>query len=285
MQKRKLLCTNKYYAVVVNRRSFLTALVPTTLAPLWFGCREPHWFEVTHTPIHMSRIQPRRLLHISDIHISDGMGAADLEPGFRAGLATRPDLICLTGDFVSYTSGFDQTGLRHLLRLAADTAPTYAVLGNHDGGAWLARERGSLPTDFMRKILSTSGVRVLHNESAIEQGLTLVGLGDYWSGEFDPERAFQNAVPSSPTIVLCHNPDGKKHLQKHFWNLMLSGHTHGGQARIPGLTPLWSPVHDKRFIAGRYDWQGRQLFITRGLGSPHHVRAFCRPEVSILNLS
>jgi predicted MPP superfamily phosphohydrolase len=69
------------------------------------------------------------------------------------------------------------------------------------------------------------------------------------------------------------------------WDIMLSGHTHGGQARIPGINPSWTPVQDKRFLAGLYSWEGRYLFITRGLGSPRHVRAFCRPEVSILELA
>jgi predicted MPP superfamily phosphohydrolase len=68
------------------------------------------------------------------------------------------------------------------------------------------------------------------------------------------------------------------------YDLQLSGHTHGGQARIPGVNPGWIPVEDKRFVAGRYQWEGRQLFITRGIGSPKHVRMFCRPEVSILDV-
>jgi uncharacterized protein len=232
----------------------------------------------------MPGIRPKRILQISDIHMSDGMGANDLEPGFRAGLAARPDLICLTGDYVSYTQGFDRTGLLRLLRHAADSARTYAVLGNHDGGAWIARSRGSHSTEPMRELLVSAGIRVLHNDSALEDDLTLVGLADLWSGELDPVRAFAKVAPSTPSVVLCHNPDGKQLLQQYSWNLMLSGHTHGGQARIPGLTPLWSPVTDKRFLAGLYPWEGRQLFITRGLGSPKHVRAFCRPEVSILDV-
>ena len=268
----------------MNRRTFLASLPPVGLAGAWFGFGEPHWFEVTHTCVRIPGIRPKRILHISDIHISDGMGARDLEPGMRAGLAAKPDLICLTGDFVSTTSGFDITGLQRLLRMAADTAPSYAVLGNHDGGAWIARFGGNRSTQMMRDLVSSAGVRMLHNEAAVEGDLALVGVGDYWSNELDPDTAFSRKAPSAATVVLCHNPDGKKRLEQHSWNLMLSGHTHGGQARIPGFCPLWAPVRDKRFIAGLYNWQGRQLFITRGLGSPKHVRAFCRPEISVLDL-
>jgi predicted MPP superfamily phosphohydrolase len=268
----------------MTRRSLLSTLAPACLAPAWFRYVEPRWFDLSRTRVRMPGIRPKRILHISDIHISDGMGAADLEPGFRAGLAARPDLICLTGDFIGNTSGFDRAGLQRLLRMAADTAPSYAVLGNHDGGAWIARFGGSSSTDMIRELVASAGVRMLHNESAVEDDLTLVGVGDYWSGEVDAERAFSRVNPSAATVVLCHNPDGKRLLERHSWNLMLSGHTHGGQARIPGFCPPWAPVIDKRFLAGLYTWQGRQLFITRGLGSPHHVRAFCRPEVSLLDL-
>jgi predicted MPP superfamily phosphohydrolase len=269
----------------VNRRSFIATLVPTPLAASWFRYGEPNWFEITRTRIRIPGIRPTRILHISDIHISDGMTASDLAPGFHSGLAAKPDLICLTGDFVSYTRGFDRDGLHRLLRMAAGAAPTYAVMGNHDGGAWLARFCGSRSSEFIRDLVSKAGVRLLHNQSATQNGITVAGVADMWSGEMNPALAFAAQQPG-PAIVLCHNPDGKESLAAHTWDLMLSGHTHGGQARIPvpGFRAPWAPVADKRFVAGLYAWNGRQLFITRGIGSPMHLRAFCRPEVSILDL-
>jgi len=268
----------------VTRRNLISALAPACLAPVWFSCGEPHWFEVSHTRISIPGVRPTRILHLADLHVSDGMTAADLEPGLRAGLDERPDLICITGDFVSNPAGFDRAGLLRLLRLAADTAPTYAVAGNHDGGAWLARRGGARSSQFMRELVATAGVHVLHNASVEFGDLTLAGVGDLWSGETDPDRAFTGVDPDSTTIALCHNPDGKAILKDYHWHLMLSGHTHGGQVRIPGITPLWAPVWDKRFVAGLYTWEQRHLFITRGLGSPKHVRAFCRPEVSVLEV-
>ena len=271
---------------MVTRRFFFSTLVSGPLSAGWFRFGEPHWFDLTHTQVPMPAIRPTRILHISDIHVSDGMTAADLEPGLRLGLATRPDLICLTGDFVSYSRGFDREGLQRLLRMAAGTAPAYAVMGNHDGGKWLARFGGHRSTEMIRELVSSTGVHVLHNQAALERDLTLVGLADYWSGEMGPQRAFPQSPRSGKTVVLCHNPDGKRAVAAYSWDLMLSGHTHGGQARIPvpGFRAPWAPVEDKRFIAGLYDWNGRRLFITRGIGSPKHVRAFCRPEISVLNL-
>jgi predicted MPP superfamily phosphohydrolase len=269
----------------MNRRTLLLSLVPATAAAYnRFYNIEPTWFQLTHTRVPFPIPRPKRLLHISDIHMSDGMTAGELSAGLDAGLAQRPDLICFTGDFVTTTEGFDRDGLRLLLRRASAAAPCYAVLGNHDGGRWLGRWHGSPSTQLIADLVRDSGVRLLHNASAVEQGITLAGVGDVWSGEFDPARAFAHADPAAPIITLCHNPDGKAALRRWPWHLMLSGHTHGGQARVPVVSRLWTPVYDKRYIAGLYNWDRRRLFITRGLGSPKHVRAFCRPEVSILEL-
>lgn len=264
---------------------FLSTIAAATSGALWARYVEPQWFELTRREVLIPGVRPMRLLHVSDIHISDGMPAADLERGFTKGLKERPDLICLTGDFVSTTLGFEAAALRRMLQRAADTAPVLAVLGNHDGGRWLARFGGDTSTNMISELVQSAGVMLLHNGSVLVHGVRFVGLADLWAGRFDAGAAFAEAGQAEPTIVLCHNPDGKDRLHHLPWNLMLSGHTHGGQARVPGLRPAWAPVADKRFISGLYSWEGRQLFITRGLGSPKHVRAFCRPEVSILEIS
>lgn len=267
----------------MRRRTFLSLAAVAAASASWSRYIEPTFFELSHTRVRAGNARPRRILHISDMHISDGLNAAELEVGFRAGFAQKPDLILLTGDFVSSTSGFDRKGLVNLLHSAVATAPTYAVLGNHDQGNGLALG-GHQSTAFMQDLIPSTGVRLLHNESAAFEDLTLVGVADFWSSEFAPDRAFANAPPSPGTILLCHNPDGKRAVAHLPWHLMLSGHTHGGQVRVPGFDPIWVPVEDKQFIAGLYEWQDRQIYITRGLGSPKHVRAFCRPEISVLHI-
>ncbi len=244
---------------------------------------EPHRFGVTETEVRARVPRPLRVLHVADWHVSDGMTAPELARGLALGLRRKPDLICLTGDFVSTTEGFDASGLRDLLRRCVDVAPTFAVLGNHDGGAWLARLGGSGSVEKLSGIVAGAGVRLLGNESVEWNGIRIVGLHDYWSGIFDGAKAFRG-VGEAFTLVLNHNPDGKDAVREYAWDLMLSGHTHGGQARIPGIHPVWAPVGDKRFVNGLYAWEGRQLFVTRGLGSPKHVRLNCPPELSILHL-
>ena len=272
------------YNSAVKRRLFLSAIAAGLPSAAWAEYVEPYRFEISRTRLVIPGIRPKRILHVADIHISDGMTANELEVGVVAGLATRPHMICVTGDFISSTVGFDRPGLLRLLRRLSRAAPTFAVLGNHDGGDWLARYGGSRSTQVIREIVADAGIRLLHNESAVFDDLAVIGVGDYWSGEFHPDRAFAKASAAPGTVLLCHNPEAKRSLVDWRWDLMLSGHTHGGQVRIPGINPLWTPVWDKRFVAGLYGWQGRQIFITRGLGSPKHVRAFCRPEVSVLEI-
>ncbi|MBL8229854.1 MAG: phosphodiesterase YaeI [Bryobacterales bacterium] len=270
---------------MMTRRLLVSSLGAAGLGGAWVRYLEPHWFELTHTQVRLAGVRHTRILHIADIHTSDGMAAEDLERGLKMGLAQRPDVICLTGDFVSSTTGFDEPGLRRMLRRIADTAPAFAVLGNHDGGRWLARFGGEPSIHKLSDLVQSAGVHLLHNRSARFGSMRLVGLADLWAGGFDPHAAFAGVDPAERAIVLCHNPDGKDRLRAMPWTLMLSGHTHGGQARVPGIRPDWAPVSDKRFVSGLHAWDERQLFITRGLGSPKHVRALCRPEVSILEIA
>jgi predicted MPP superfamily phosphohydrolase len=272
----------------MNRRLFLSsssAVFAGASVSYWMHEIEPFRFVLTETEVPVRGIKPRRVLHLSDWHVSDGMGAPDLAKGLGLGLARKPDLICLTGDFVSTTSGFDEAGLSVLLRRCADSAPSFAVLGNHDGGEWLARIGGARNVDRLSEIVTRTGVRLLQNECAEASGMRIAGVGDFWSGYFHPERAFAGAPGDGHfTLLLNHNPDGKEQLLEHAWDLMLSGHTHGGQARVPGMNSFWAPVRDKRFLEGLHEWEGRRLFISRGLGSPKHVRLNCPPEISILHL-
>lgn len=250
-------------------------------AAAWVGFVEPRWFQLTHTHIPFPGIKPKKILHLSDLHVSDGMTPAGLMAGLKAGLRQKPDLICLTGDYITYAHRFDADGLRNLLREAAGSAPAYAVMGNHDG----FRQPSGLDSPApLIELMAPTGVRVLENSALVHDDLNIVGVADLWSHNYRPEQAFAQIDPSKPSVVLSHNPDSKVGMFDYPWKVMLAGHTHGGQARIPGLACSWAPVKDKRFLAGLYGWEGKQLFITRGLGSPGHVRAFCRPEVSIVHL-
>ena len=107
-------------------------------------------------------------------------------------------------------------------------------------------------------------------------------MGDLWSGEIEAARAFSGVDPRAPTVLLAHNPDSKDELGAYPWDLMLSGHTHGGQVIVPFDGPRFAPVEDKRYVAGLKPWGTRQIHVTRGVGNIGGVRFRCRPEVSLV---
>ena len=100
------------------------------------------------------------------------------------------------------------------------------------------------------------------------------------------DAAFRAADSKVPAVLLSHNPDTKEGVASRHWELMLSGHTHGGQLRVPwlGATPF-APVRDKRFVAGLHRWNDRWIHITKGIGNVYGMRINCPPEISFLTLT
>ena len=237
----------------------------------------------------MHEDQPVRILHLADLHASLAVPLLAIDHAVTMGLQQKPDLICLTGDFISNRSRFDSEQYVNSLKRLCEVAPTFAVLGNHDGGSWASLHGGFPDHLLVESILSKSGITLLHNRAQLvrirNSDLRLVGVGDFWSEEIDAVSAFKSASPEERIVLLAHNPDSKERLARYPWNLMLSGHTHGGQVIIPFEGPSFAPVLDKRFVAGLGHWRDRQIYVTRGVGNLGGVRFRCRPEVSMILLS
>lgn len=258
----------------------------------YFHGIEPEWLEITRTPVALPAAPGAklRILHLSDLHASQQGGTLKyIRHAVAQGVAERPDVICLTGDFI--TNRHDQLAeYAQALQPLGRHAPTYACLGNHDGGAWAGRAGGYPTTDAVREVLRAAGIQLLHNAGGEFQAQgerwQIVGVGDWWSGECRAEEAFLKMPPRAGArrLLLNHNPDAKAALRRHDWDLMLCGHTHGGQIGFPPLARRFAPVEDKRFIAGLYTWENRPLFITRGIGNLMGGRVFCRPEASVLDV-
>ncbi|MCU1257564.1 MAG: metallophosphoesterase, partial [Bryobacterales bacterium] len=250
---------------------------------------EPGWLELTERACHFPNLaRPVALLHLSDFHASKDVPRSLIERAIQMAIDARPDVICITGDFVSDRSGFDPDWYTAVLRRLSTKAPTFAVLGNHDGGGWSASEGGFRGTTEVGRIVEDAGVHLLANRSSriVLNGaaLQIVGVGDLWAGELDADRAFREADGRLPTVLLSHNPDSKALVGNHGWRLMLSGHTHGGQVVMPvlGLNP--APVKDRGYIAGMKPWQDRWIHVSRGVGNISGVRFNCRPEVTKIHL-
>lgn len=275
----------------MRRRGFLVALTGGATAGYskWI---EPSWLQVTPVECRLPGFAPERpvrIVQLSDLHASPVVPNELIEEAVDLAIRQKPDLICVTGDFVTVSKGYDRGWyVRTLSRLAA-AVPTFGTLGNHDGGWWSHRQGDGFETSRpVAEMVQESGIRLLHNRSERVtlggKAIALVGLADIWAREFSPEESFEDAA-KGPRIVLSHNPDTKDVLAEYKWDLMLSGHTHGGQVVIPGIGSPWAPVNDLRFLAGLKPWQGRYVQVSTGVGNAIGVRFNCRPEINLITIA
>jgi uncharacterized protein len=275
----------------ISRRAFVSALALGSVAWTGYaGCVEPGWLEIGRHDVPTTIPGPPiKLLHLSDFHASWCVSLNYLSEAIDYGLRLKPDIICVTGDFITTTYS-DFEGYQRVLSRLPPAAPTFACLGNHDGGAWARSHRGYKTTAKVRNLIAKSGIELLHNQSKILEmhgrPIVLTGLGDCYSMEANPRQAFGSPTPSGAVrVVMSHNPDTKVMLEPYPWDLMLSGHTHGGQIWLPLIGAPFAPVEDKRYIAGLYRWSDRWMHITKGVGNVHGLRFNCRPEVSLLTIA
>ena len=280
----------------MNRRTFLTAsagALAASIAPVAAYAKwvEPFNLQVREQQCRLPGLvsdRPIRLLHFSDLHASPDVPNSLIESAVGLALELKPDLVCLTGDFVTDRSGWNSEWYRRTLRRLTDHLPVYGTMGNHDGGWRPSRMHSS---QIVRDLLQDAGLELLHNRTVTvmadggQAGLDLTGLGDLWGGEFHPSAAFPRSPRTRPRIVLSHNPDTKDHTAHHTWDLMLSGHTHGGQVVIPVVGSPWAPVKDMRYLHGLKAWGPRQIHVTSGVGNARGVRFNCPPELVMLELT
>ena len=274
---------------MISRRKVLYSMLSIPDGTYAFGI-EPRWLDTAIHKVRMPLLQrPIRLMHLSDLHASSVVSQGMIADAVARAVETKPDIICLTGDYISYQDVPAAAEYARTLRPLSKAAPTFAVMGNHDGGTWSALEGGFPDHGYADHVLQLAGIELLHNQSKVVevrgQKLALVGLGDWWSGEWEPDAAFAGIGHSEiPTVLLSHNPDTKEAVGSYPWNLMLSGHTHGGQVILPLYGPPILPVRDRRYLAGLKPWGTRQIHVTRGVGNLMGVRFGCRPEVAVLDL-
>ena len=280
-----------------TRRIFLGTMgiccLSFVAAPIYARKIEPEWLQTNSWKVPLPGIPHGtsiKLLHISDLHSGEYVRPQFIERAIRTGLELKPDIVCLTGDYVNAQDGRLEA-LQSALKLLSAAAPTYATLGNHDGGSWAVRWGGYSDVSEVSSVLEKAGIKLLVNQTAVcrtdRWKLNLAGFGDLWAGMCHPQQAFAgaNLDADAPIIALSHNPDTKELLREYDWHLMLCGHTHGGQFSLPLIGQPFAPVRDRRFVMGLHRWDNRWIFITKGVGNLHGLRFNCRPEVSLLHLT
>ena len=278
---------------LLSRRKFLWGsgtFVAGTLGLGFYACGiEPHWLEITRRILPIADLPDglvgASVAQLSDLHVGPRVDDDYLISTLKRVDALKPDIVAYTGDFVTYGEPpyLDQLSrvIRHTPR---GRLATLAILGNHDyGRGWRHREIG----EAIVKRVAAVGISVLRNQRYTVSGLQIIGLDDLWGPCFGPSMIMSEVKRGQPSMVLCHNPDvADLPVWGEYAGWILSGHTHGGQCRPPFLPPPILPVQNRRYTAGAFDLaDGRQMYISRGVGTLLPVRFNVRPEVAFFTLS
>ena len=281
----------------VSRRSFLKgAMFGAGGLALYAGVFERHWLEIVHKEISISGLPEAfdgmKVAQLSDIHLDEFTEPFLLRESIDEINRAKPDMVLLTGDYVSA-----EVLPRNLTAKATwqcgsmlsriECPQRYAIFGNHD--VWAGEEH-------VGEALTTNGITVLKNSYLpLERSgarMWLAGVDDPVCGKPDPDQAIPASIRNKagePIILMCHAPDFVDELRDHpagrAVSFVLSGHTHGGQIRLPFVGPLHLPPGGRNYVEGMFQVGSMQLYVNRGIGSVGVPFRFdCRPEITIFTL-
>ena len=217
-----------------------------------------------------------KIIHLSDIHHSPLTGLEHIERTVKIVNRLRPDMIALTGDFVSHDATYIKPVAKVLGELAAECG-VHACLGNHDH--WTDPE-------MVANELAANGINVLVNQGqrieTREASFWLAGVDDHMVGKTDLPEALKGSFADEMKILLAHNPIIFRAVIRAGVDLTLRGHTHGGQVRVRDSSRR---MIRRRRVAGLHTRKGSNIYITRGIGTVVlPVRYQCPPEISMLEL-
>ena len=285
--------------VRITRRRFLTASAYAAAGvALYSGEIARHWIEISHRDAYLPGLPAAfdglRLVQLSDIHLDEFTEPYFLREAVNRINEINPDLVLLTGDYVtcspiskrvSFLKGSVWQCANILNELKCRQC--YGVLGNHD---FMTGE------DEVIAALTDNGVHVLRNASVpIERDggrFWIAGVDDPVFGTPDAGLAIPKSIRNSsnePVVLLCHAPDYVDDLllepEARSVALMLSGHTHGGQIRLPFFGPFHLPVLGRKYVRGWFRFGNLQLYVNRGLGTVDlPFRLNCPPEITVFTL-
>ncbi len=291
-----------------SRRRFLAnsltggpaALVSGTLIDA--ACRQPQSLGLARYTVPITDLPQTlnglRLVQISDTHLGPRVSRDLIQNAIDRALALRPDAFVLTGDYVHCGLEWLEPAAEQLASLVRTGIPTIAVRGNHDWlnngdrmGA-LLQSQGIQVIDNHRLFATRDGSRVALHDTPESNAICIAGLGDLRQHVVDPDTALTGVPETMPRIVLAHNPDTAEHPSitrggSPRIDLMLSGHTHGGQVRIPGLGTGAGMVstYGEKYAVGLVQGPACRVLITRGVGmSLVPIRFMVPPEIVEITL-
>jgi len=231
------------------------------------------------------------IAQLSDFHYEEHFSVVPIRKGVEIVNGLRPDLIVLTGDYV--TVPMTEYRRANTVRFAKNSGPcaallsalraphgVYAVLGNHDGAS---------DPHYVVSALQGHGIPVLVNRSVpFERGrarIWLTGIDDVLEGVPDLGAALGPVPSDEVSILLAHEPDFADQVAFAPVDLQLAGHSHGGQIWIPGVGAPWLPQLARKYPRGLYEIGKLMLYTNLGIGTIRMpVRLNCPPEVTLITL-
>jgi predicted MPP superfamily phosphohydrolase len=288
--------------VKLTRRQFLRRAFWSTAAfglggTAYVTLIEPHRVQISHLSIPLPGL-PRALdgvtiAHLTDLHRSTLVSRRYLAHCVATVNRLAPDLIVFTGDYLTHARSerarfaYGTVDPSELARECADCMGqararygVFATLGNHDH--WFDAK-------VVTAHIERAGIPVLRNQTvtATVRGapLPVVGLGDLWTEGVNFHQAFAG-IADGPAVVLMHNPDAFEHWPRNGADLVLAGHTHGGQVNLPLVGPPIVPSrYGQKYAQGLFRRGNATLYVNRGLGVLWPgVRFNCRPEIAVFHL-
>jgi len=284
--------------LTISRRTFLRAGgIAAGAAALGLGL-DAGEFERHDIAVEMHRVSlpglgdgfhGMRIAQISDLHYDEFTEPYYIRDVVERVNGLKPDLVLLTGDFVSDGPLPKKFAARHSYPCAAllqnlDCTQRYAVMGNHDA---------QVGVQIVTDALQSHGTPVLENQYVpLERDGRRLWIAG--SGNVSTRMArLQNAVPAKkvrgndPVLLMVHEPDFADHVARYGGvNFMISGHSHGGQVRLPFVGPLILPPLGQKYVEGFFTVGPTLLYVNRGVGTVGlPVRFLCRPEITLFTLS
>jgi predicted MPP superfamily phosphohydrolase len=247
---------------------------------------EPRRLEVVRLGLNLPRLAEAfdgyRIVQIGDLHLDDWSKPARLHRIAEMVNAEDPDLIAVTGDFASYSARkLDTERLVGALRRLRAPDGVLAILGNHD---YLTDVK------LIRRCIREAGLTELLNEVVTlgrgDSELHFAGVDDVMEGRSRLDLVLRDLPRSGAAVLLAHEPDfADVAAATGRFDLQLSGHSHGGQVRVPLLGRAVLPPFSQRYTRGLHRVGGMLVYTNRGLGTVHaRLRFGCRPEITALTL-
>ncbi len=258
------------------------SLIPGKLTTSEIG---PDWCEVNEILVELAHLPYEfdgyRIVQISDLHLGSWMNGTRLAKLAEMVNALQPDLIAITGDFISSTDPNLEGELIYGLSILRAPDGIAAVMGNHDHRHGLA---------LVAQALKMTGIENLNNRSlAIKRSkaqIWLAGTDSYTEGLANIQQILNELPEKDTAILLVHEPDfADISAATGRFDLQLSGHTHGGQVVLPLLGKLYLPRFGRKYPSGRYQIGNMTLYTNRGVGMIHLLlRWNCPPEITLFKL-